>query len=143
MTMMSGAELRATEEVYSPGLLATLVPSFETKEERGVAYEASITNLLVSQAVKIPLFSQGFNVSVWIGSLKWRLELLVDEVTGEATFRDFQVLHLGCVTVKTEGLWYLDYIAGPTLTALLAMAPDAVQRIGEHVGRRALHATEF
>lgn len=134
--MLADAKIQVTPEVFHAGLLATLASGFKAKEERGFAYEATFTELQISRTVNIPLLSVGVNVSVWIDSLRWRLELLVDDATGDTTFRDFKVLQLGYVTVKTEGLWYLDRIVGITLNAFAALALEPIKDMGELVGRQ-------
>lgn len=135
--MLSGATIQVTPEVFSAGVLATLASGFKAKEKRGLAYEASFSDLQISHTLGIPLVSKGVKVSVYINSLKWRLEVLVNDATGKTTFRDFQ-FHLGHVTVKTEGLWYLGHVVGASLNLLLEMTHDTMQRIGQYVGRNAL-----
>lgn len=135
--MLSGATIQVTPEVFSAGVLATLASGFKAKEKRGLAYEASFSDLQISHTLGIPLVSKGVKASVYINSLKWRLEVLVNDATGETTFRDFQ-FHLGHVTVKTKGLWYLDHVVGASLNVLLEMTHDTMQRIGQYVGRNAL-----
>ncbi|KAL3222694.1 hypothetical protein MRX96_000590 [Rhipicephalus microplus] len=41
------------------------------------------------------------------------------------TFRDFKILQLGYITVKTEGLRHLDPIVGFTLTAFAVLALES------------------
>ncbi|KAL1483338.1 hypothetical protein MTO96_012745 [Rhipicephalus appendiculatus] len=88
--------------------------------------------------MNISPLSMGVNVSVCIHSLRLRLELLVDDTTGETTFRDFKILRLGYVTVKTEGLRYLDRTVGVALNVFAVLALESVKDIGELVGRQKL-----
>ncbi|XP_075743944.1 uncharacterized protein LOC142802787 [Rhipicephalus microplus] len=131
----SGAEIQVTPEVFHAGLLATLASGFKAKEERGFTYDASFSELHFSHTMNIPPGSKGVNVSVCVHSLRFRLELLVDDATGEMTFRDFKILQLGYITVKTEGLRHLDPIVGFTLTAFAVLALESIKAIGELVGR--------
>lgn len=142
MVSLSDASIQVIPQVFSAGILSKLSPALGTRNESGLAFEASFNDLLLSFSVGIPLAAEITNVSLRIGSLKWRLEMLLDDATGETTFRDFQILHLGQITVlRGVNSSFLDLAVKTTLNVLIALAHEDIQRIAENVARSTVRET--
>ncbi|KAK8776989.1 hypothetical protein V5799_029662 [Amblyomma americanum] len=139
---LSDATIQVIPQVFRAGILSKLWPALGTRNESGLAFEASFRDLILSLPVGMPLAADIVNISLRIGSLKWRLEMLLDDATGKTTFRDFQILHLGQITVlRGVDSGFLDTAFKTTLNFLVVLAHDYIQRIAENVGRSIMRET--
>ncbi|XP_077533663.1 uncharacterized protein LOC144145797 [Haemaphysalis longicornis] len=130
---LSDATFQVTPEVFSAGVVCV-----RCQGQNGVALKGSIKDVEVSYALKIPLVPKTVSVSVWVNAVKFRLEMLVDAASGKTLFRDFQIPHLGHVSVDVEGLGYLGYVAEAVMNVALLFAHEMVHKAGEAVGRNLL-----